>query len=112
MPRPGQATARILAFTLAAGAAGRAHKYSGRCPGLGCWLSRVAHAMGEFEVAAVPEAVRGGLGVLDAGRSTRACPGRLNFFSTERPWVPPSKMRETLHMEYLITMTTHVPAGT
>ena len=39
-------------------------------------------------------------------------PGQLNFFSTERPWVPPSKTRETLPLEYLVTTTTRVPAGT
>jgi len=72
----------------------------------------VAHAMGEVEVAAVPGAVCDGLGVPGAGRSTRARPGRLNFFLLARPWVPPSKARETLPMEYLVTMTTHVPAGT
>jgi hypothetical protein len=68
--------------------------------------------MGEVEVAAVPGAVCDGLGLPGAGRSTRARPGRLNFFSTERPWVPPSRTRETLPPEYLVTMTTHVPAGT
>jgi hypothetical protein len=36
----------------------------------------------------------------------------LNFFFTERPWVPPSRTRETLPLECLVTTTTRVPAGT
>jgi hypothetical protein len=68
--------------------------------------------VGEVEAAAVPEAVRDGLGYRVQVITPVPVPGQLNFFSTERPWVPPSKTREKLPLEYLVTRATHVPAGT